>query len=47
MGMPVVVMASVLMLSSCNKDEQNIQQDYPFEVNVMPVPGRYSKRTNR
>lgn len=38
-GMLIVVMASVLMLSSCNKDELDIQQDYPFEVNVMPVPG--------
>lgn len=32
------VLASVLTLSSCNKDKLNIQQNYPFEVKVMPVP---------
>lgn len=34
----VALMASVIMLSSCNKDELDIQQNYPFEVKVMPVP---------
>lgn len=38
LGMLVMVMASILMLSSCNKDELDIQQNYPFEVKVMPVP---------
>lgn len=36
--MLVAVMASAIMLSSCNKDELDIQQNYPFEVKVMPVP---------
>jgi len=35
--MLVAVMASAIMLSSCNKDELDIQQNYPFEVKVMPV----------
>lgn len=36
--MLVMVMAGVLTLSSCNKDQLDIQQNYPFEVKVMPVP---------
>ncbi|MBZ4192027.1 DUF3872 domain-containing protein [Niabella beijingensis] len=36
--MLVAVMTSAIMLSSCNKDELDIQQNYPFEVKVMPVP---------
>ncbi|MGJ1335282.1 DUF3872 domain-containing protein [Sphingobacterium siyangense] len=35
----VLVFTSATTLSSCDKDELEIQQDYPFEVNVMPVPG--------
>ena len=34
----VLVITSVLMVSSCHKNELDIQQDYPFEVKVMPVP---------
>ena len=34
----VLFMAGILTLSSCNKDELDIQQNYPFEVKVMPVP---------
>lgn len=36
--MLVAVMASAIILTSCNKDELDIQQNYPFEVKVMPVP---------
>lgn len=36
--MLALVFTSVLTLSSCDKDELEIQQNYPFEVNVMPVP---------
>lgn len=32
------VIACVIMLSSCNKDQLDIQRDYPFEVKVLPVP---------
>ncbi|MDX3913924.1 MAG: DUF3872 domain-containing protein [Pseudosphingobacterium sp.] len=35
----VLVFTSATMLSSCDKDELEIQQNYPFEVKVMPVPG--------
>ncbi|WP_407643377.1 DUF3872 domain-containing protein [Chryseobacterium flavum] len=37
--MLVLVFTSAIMLSSCDKDELEIQQNYPFEVKVMPVPG--------
>ena len=37
--MLALVLTSAIMLSSCNKDELDIQQNYPFEVKVMPVPG--------
>lgn len=37
--MLVLVFTSATTLSSCDKDELEIQQDYPLEVNVMPVPG--------
>ena len=36
--MLVVVLAGVVTLSSCNKNNLDIQQNYPFEVKVMPVP---------
>ncbi|MBN8880554.1 DUF3872 domain-containing protein [Chitinophaga sp. 212800010-3] len=36
--MLVLVFTSAIMLSSCDKDELEIQQNYPFEVKVMPVP---------
>jgi len=35
----VLVLTSAITLSSCDKDELEIQQNYPFEVKVMPVPG--------
>ncbi|WP_134092112.1 DUF3872 domain-containing protein [Olivibacter sp. XZL3] len=35
----VLVLTSATTLSSCDKDELEIQQNYPFEVKVMPVPG--------
>lgn len=37
--MLVLVFTSSIMLSSCEKEELDIQQNYPFEVKVMPVPG--------
>jgi hypothetical protein len=36
--MLVFAIMSLLLIPSCNKDELEIQQDYPFEVKVMPVP---------
>jgi hypothetical protein len=36
--MLVMVIASSIALSSCDKNELDIQQNYPFEVTVMPVP---------
>ena len=38
----LLVITSCTILSSCNKDELDIQQNYPFEVKVMPVPGDIS-----
>lgn len=35
----LLVITSCTILSSCNKDELDIQQNFPFEVKVMPVPG--------
>lgn len=35
----LLVITSCTMLSSCNKDELDVQQNFPFEINVMPVPG--------
>ncbi|MBS1740518.1 DUF3872 domain-containing protein [Elizabethkingia miricola] len=35
----LLVFTSATVLSSCNKEELDIQQNYPFEVKVMPVPG--------
>lgn len=34
----VVAMVFSITLLSCEKDNLNVQQDYPFEVTVMPVP---------
>ena len=34
----VAAMMSMLLLTSCNKEALNIKQDFPFDVNVMPVP---------
>jgi len=41
-GMLVLLFTSVLTLSSCDQDELNIQQNYPFEVILMPVPSELS-----
>ena len=38
----LLVFASAITLSSCDKEELDIQQNYPFEVKVMPVPGDIS-----
>ena len=37
--MLALVFTGAILLSSCDKDELEIQQNYPFEVKVMPVPG--------
>ena len=34
----VAILISSITLISCNKDELEIQNDFPFEVKVMPVP---------
>lgn len=34
----LAILTCSLTLSSCNKEELEIQQDYSFDVNVMPVP---------
>jgi hypothetical protein len=34
----LAVLISSATLSSCNKDELEIQNDFPFEVKVMPIP---------
>lgn len=36
--MLVAVIFSSIVLTSCEKDELDIQKDFPFDVNVMPVP---------
>lgn len=33
-----LIIASVIIVSSCHKEELNVQQDFPFEVKVMPIP---------
>lgn len=35
----VAVVFSSALLTSCDKDELDIQKNFPFDVNVMPVPG--------
>jgi hypothetical protein len=35
----ILAFTSAVVLSSCDKEELEIQQNYPFEVKVMPVPG--------
>lgn len=35
----LLVITGCTILSGCNKDELDVQQSYPFEVRVMPVPG--------
>lgn len=34
----LAILISSITLISCNKDELEIQNDFPFEVKVMPVP---------
>ena len=34
----VVAMIGMLLLTACNKETLDIKQDFPFDVNVMPVP---------
>lgn len=36
--MLLAVMLTAFLFTSCEKDDLEIQQDFPFEVNVMPVP---------
>jgi len=36
--MPMAMLICSLVLASCEKNELKIRQDYPFEVQVMPVP---------
>lgn len=40
--LPIYVLLIILTVSvtliSCSKDELEIQNDFPFEINVMPVP---------
>ncbi|MCX2680756.1 DUF3872 domain-containing protein [Galbibacter sp. EGI 63066] len=37
-GLLLVALVSTVTLVSCDKDELEIQNDFPFEVKVMPVP---------
>lgn len=34
----IVSLISMLLFSSCNKEKLDIEQGFPFEINVMPVP---------
>lgn len=36
--LPLVILISSVTLMSCDKDELEIQNNFPFEVKVMPVP---------
>lgn len=36
--MLIGIILSSLLVTSCEKDELDVQQNFPFEVNVMPVP---------
>ncbi|MNQ52844.1 hypothetical protein D3C85_668730 [compost metagenome] len=38
----LAVLISSVTLLSCNKDELEIQNDFPFEVKVMPIPKNVS-----
>lgn len=38
MFMFLVMLVCAVVLTSCEKDELDIRQNYPFEVQVMPVP---------
>ncbi|MBD8084583.1 DUF3872 domain-containing protein [Chryseobacterium caseinilyticum] len=39
---PVLILTEAI-LSSCNNDELEIQQNFPFETSVMPVPKNIAK----
>lgn len=39
----IAVMLSLLFLSSCDKKKLSIQQDFPFEATVLPVPGEIAR----
>ena len=34
----VIAAFIIMMLSSCHKEYLDIQQNFPFEVNIMPIP---------
>lgn len=38
----LIVSAILLVFSSCNSDDLEIKNDFPFEVNLMPVPTEIS-----
>ena len=38
LSMSVLLAILISSVTSCNKDELEIQNDFPFEVKVMPVP---------
>ncbi|MFH6965225.1 DUF3872 domain-containing protein [Flavobacterium plurextorum] len=40
----LATIASLCLLSSCDKDNLEIQKGFPFEVSVMPVPKEISNR---
>lgn len=37
-GMLMATFLSVFIISSCEKDNLEIQQNFPFEINIMPIP---------
>lgn len=39
---PVLILTEAI-LSSCNNDELEIRQNFPFEISVMPVPKNIAK----
>ncbi len=40
---PILVLVLAIVLSSCNKGKLEIEQNFPFEVEVMPVPKDIAK----
>ncbi|WP_149207320.1 DUF3872 domain-containing protein [Flavobacterium johnsoniae] len=43
LALRLAVLISTVLLLSCDKDELEIQNDFPFEVKVMPVPKDIAK----
>ncbi|KQS91778.1 DUF3872 domain-containing protein [Chryseobacterium sp. Leaf394] len=41
-AVPVLILTEAI-LSSCNNDELEIRQNFPFEISVMPVPKNITK----